>query len=517
MPSVQDLKVGVRKMSKYLELNQPIIDRGIENLSYLILSVLLTLFLYPQHGSANPWSGPKSLIPNTALTCSEQASNFFFIAPYAARTDLSQEGGTVQDVANDGFAALGLSYQTGDNYELELAEWLNTDQCLIHRLWPTRTENNSLSSDYFGSVGTLVRAAEKKKCFQLAAFPGEQDSTTECEEIVDASDQQMDIWISQIETAVLEAINDPILNNRIVAWYLGPEELRHWEPREKELLQRIYATVKKLDPLQRPAWMYNPQHSDAERLVQIGPWMDALSMGIYPHLSNNSYQKNNDQRIRVRHALTQMTTANALLGYSVLGFTKRVLPVLEMFENNEFPFNEADAERIPEIVRHDAYAAFANGADGLLIFSMGSRQGFTNYSTYYDAWADVAQQLTTLGLREVFQYGQVQNGAMATVTSGESAINFIWEEASIDETYPSLSVRDWLFEGKRYILVVNSSEGEVSFQLDNIAPKVYHDIFTQEQHNGTSGVLRLSLPPLGIMMLKSQSRPWRGPDYFKVR
>lgn len=504
-------------MSKYLELNQPIIDRAIENLFYLILSVLLILFLYPQYGSANPWSEPKSLIPNTALACSEQASNFFFIAPYAARTDTNPGGGTIQDVANDGFTALGLSYQTGDNYESELTEWLNTDQCLIHRLWPTRTVNNSLSSDYFGSVGSLIRAAKKKKCFQLAAFPGKQGSANVCEEIVDASDQQMDIWISQIETAVLEAINDPILNTRIVAWYLGPEELRHWEPREKELLQRIYATVKKLDPLQRPAWMYIPQNYAAENLVQTGPWMDALSMGVYPHQLNQAYQKNNDQRIQVRHALTQMTTANALLGYSVLGFTKRVLPVLEMFENNEFPFNEADAARIPEIVRHDAYAAFANGADGLLIFSMGSRQGFTNYSTYYDAWMEVAQQLTTLGLSDVFQYSQVQTGAMATVTSGESAINFKWEEASIDETYPSLSVRDWLLDGKRYILVVNSSEGEVSFQLDNISPKVYRDIFTLEQHNGTNGVLRLSLPPLGVMMLKSQSRQWRSPDSFKVR
>lgn len=237
--------------------------------------------------------------------------------------------------------------------------------------------------------------------------------------------------------------------------------------------------------------------------------------GIYPHISNENHQKNDDQRIQVRHALTQMTTANALLGYYVLGFTKRVLPVLEMFESSEHPFSEAEAARIPEFVRHDTYAAFANGADGLLIFSMGKREGFTNYSTYYDAWVEVAQQLTTLGLRDVFQNGQVQNGAMATVTSGESTINFKWEKASIDETYPSLSVRDWLLDGKRYILVVNSLDSEVSFQLDNISPKVYRDIFTQEQHNGANGSLQLSLSPLGVIMLKSQSRPWRGPDFSR--
>ncbi len=464
--------------------------------------------LVPGLGAANPWSAAKSLIPNTALTCSEQAANFFFIAPYAARTDPSTEGGTVQDVANDGFTALGLSYQTGDNYESELTEWLNTDQCLIHRLWPTRTVQNRRSSDYFGSVGSLVRAANKKKCSQFLVFLGQKSPTLICEEIVNASDEQMDIWVSQIEVTVLVAINDPVLNNRIVAWHLGPEELRHWEPREKELLQRIYTTVKKLDPLQRPAWMYNPQNSGVGNLAQMGPWMDALSMGIYPHRSNNDHG-----RIQVRHALKQMTTANALLGYSVLGFTKRVLPVLEMFEDLDYPYSEADATLIPTFVRHDAYAAFANGADGILILSMGFRQGFSNYSTYYDAWVDVAQQLTVLGLSDVFQHGQVQNTAIATVTSGESEIdfnfnfNFNFNLFDFDETYPSLSVREWVFDGKTHVLVVNSSEGEVSFQLDNITPTIYRDIFTQEQHNGVNGVLRLLLPPLGVVMLKSQSRP----------
>lgn len=245
-------------MSKYSIVKQPLIDRCIENSTCIILLVMLALFLYPRYVSANPWSTAKSLIPNTTLTCSEQAANFFFIAPYAARTDPTQEGGTVQDVANDGFTALGLSYQTGDNYEVELTEWLNTDQCLIHRLWPTRTVKNAFSSDYFGSVGSLIRAAYPKKV------------RYELQEISGASDKQMNIWVNQIEATILDVIEDPERNNRIVAWYFGPEELRWWVPREKELLQRIYAVIKHLDPLQRPAWMYNPQHSDAKRLVQTG-------------------------------------------------------------------------------------------------------------------------------------------------------------------------------------------------------------------------------------------------------
>ncbi len=472
----------MNKFSKFIQLLMRYIKKPLS----LVLLVLVPLLLFPGFVAAIQWKGSKSLTPNTLSTCSKQASNFFFLTPYAARTDSNPGGGTVKEVANDGFTAFGLTYKTGKSLKSEVNEWLNTELCLIQRLWPTRTAKNPLNPDYFGELGSKI----------LAANPNELPY--ESQEIAGASDQQMDVWIHQIETTILEAINDPLLNSRIVAWYLGPEELRYWVPREKELLQRIYETVKKLDPLQRPAWMYNPQNSGVGNLVQMGPWVDALSMGIYPHISNNDHG-----RIQVRHALTQMTTANALLGFSVLGFTKRVLPVLEMFENEEFPYNDVDAARIPEFVRHDAYAAFANGANGILIFSMGFRQGFSNYSTYYDSWVLVAQQIINLGLREVFQHGQIQNSAIATVTSGENEIDF--KLFDFDETYPSLSIRDWTLDGITYILVVNSSEGEVSFQLDNITPKVYRDVFTEELHNGTRGVLRLSLPPLGVIILKTQS------------
>ena len=86
-----------------------------------------------------------------------------------------------------------------------------------------------------------VRANNAKVCYE-AAYPSDDSSPPSCQEIAGASDEQMAAWVAQIEQAVLDATNDPALNGRIVAWYLGPEELHPNIPREKELLQRLYGT-----------------------------------------------------------------------------------------------------------------------------------------------------------------------------------------------------------------------------------------------------------------------------------
>ena len=43
-------------------------------------------------------------------------------------------------------------------------------------------------------------------------------------------------------------------------------------------------------------------------------------------------------------------------------------------------------------------AAFANGADAIIIFSMGYRPGFNTYADYYQAWAQIARETLDLGI-----------------------------------------------------------------------------------------------------------------------
>ena len=191
-----------------------------------------------------------------------------------------------------------------------------------------------------------------------------------------------------------------------------------------------------------------------------------------------------------------MTSANESLRYP-----KRIIPVMEMFESSDHPIDAKDRLLIPSFVRHDAYSAFANGADGLLIFSMGFRDGFESYSTYYQAWSQIAGELKHLGIRDVIQNGALLNEASAHVTNGEAIISFKWP--GINENYPSLSIRDWHHNNKDYILIVNSSEGNVSFILNNITSGYFRDIFSDAIIDASTGYAKLSLPALGILFLES--------------
>ena len=68
-------------------------------------------------------------------------------------------------------------------------------------------------------------------------------------------------------------------------------------------------------------------------------------------------------------------------------------------------------------------------------------------------------------------------------------------------------VRDWFFKGKTYILIVNSSEGDVSFRLENIPLVNYRDFFTNKKHNAKAGNNDLLLEPRGVILLVSQYNP----------
>nr|MCH9675850.1 hypothetical protein [Gammaproteobacteria bacterium] len=398
-------------------------------------------------------------------------------------------------VAQDGFTALGLSYQTGADYVAEQAHWLQTDLCLVRRLWPIRTVADEGDDAYFGPVGTLVRASNKKSfpCFVPAGA-----GATECviEEINDATDVQMNLWVKQIEQLITDTVSDPVLNSRTIAWYMGPEELRGTS-RELELLRRIYDAVQSLDPKGRPAWMYNPQHSDATRLIVLGPWMDALSVGIYPNISNTV-----NQRIHVRHALTQMSIANEQL--DVWGPRKAMWPVLEMFESEAQPYSLEEAALVPDFVRHDYYAAFANGAEGVLVYSLGYRPGFWSYAQYYDAWVAVLGETTELGLGAVFRNGELQSTASAAVLDGDATLDFVAWNGLAEETYPSVSVRDWVFENSTYVLLVNSAQTPVTIALTGIPVGVYKDLFTNATYATQGGEIHLELPSLGVVMLSTE-------------
>ncbi len=413
--------------------------------------------------------------------------DIFLLSPYSAKLGTGQGGGFINNVAEDHFSAGGLSYSGGSRYFSEIYEYMSNGIPIIYKLWATRTVPDPNDPRYFGPFGSFINYAKI--------------NSHGYDEVADATVDQMNIWISQIEFQIQDAVNNPQLNPNIVAWYLGPEECRWWKAKEVELLSHMYNLVKTIDPNNRPAFMYNPQLATHERLLYLKDYLDFWTLGIYPHIAGNDHQ-----RIQVRHQMEVMKEANRILIVTHNEPPKPIVPVLEMYESTTHPYNTADTTLITEFVRHDAYVAIANGATGILIWSMGNRSGFVNYSRYYRAWSQFSKETNEQGLRKVFLDGIIQNLAYIEVNTGQDSIQFIWN--TVNETYPSLSFREWEFNGASYMLVVNSSEDSVGFTIRNInvlSGSIYWDMFNGAQYTITGDTLNMILQARGIAMLTSNA------------
>ncbi|MDH5232931.1 MAG: hypothetical protein OEY38_22985 [Gammaproteobacteria bacterium] len=417
-----------------------------------------------------------TLEKSTKESCVNNYNGQFLIAPYAAKTIDDLQGGTIEEVVEDGFSALGLSYTVGETYEQEYQRWRYTSTCLIIRLWPVRTQTDATSPLYFGEPGSLIRrGALNQYCAD--------ETNGEClEEISSADDVIIESWKNQLIAAIEHVEASIKLNSRVSAWYLGPEELSPNLTSESNLLAALAQTVKETDSQQRPIIFYNPGHLTWEQIAENGVHTDYLSMGAYPHLSGNDLQ-----RVQVRHAMHQLQLARESLFLADSSQVKRLLPVLEMFESTDHPYSDWDAKAIPLYVRHDAYTAIANGAEGILIFSMGFRPGFDHYAAYYDAWKQVASHLNQQGFADVINQGTVLTTPQIQILEGPTTILFS------NTFYFPISRRAWQHENHIYILLVNNHLRPVKIKLKNLEPSVYENIFTHSLHDGRGKTLELDL------------------------
>lgn len=455
----------------------------------------------------------KKLIGSSKNKC--YATDDLFIlggyAPRLSRDDDPPEGGRIEEMADDHFTVVGPYYARtdwGDNWMFEQAEDCREhDMCLAYTIQPKVNCHDDPDEHCLEYEAEHYRRVE----LELGDVPSESEMDD------DTFLAHLNDWIEDVEEQVSRAIEDPEVNERIAIWVIQPEEMRHWIGREMQLLRRMYEKIRETDPLERPIMMHEPGRSSVERLVAHIPYQDILSVGIYPHFAGNTHN-----RLQVRHAMTVMMQA---IGCLKPGPTALPVPTLEMWDADE-PFEEAHPGEayplgpadIPRFVTHDAYCAFANGAQGFFIWSMGKRPAtaerppFTiTYSDYYNAWAEVTKKLHDWQLKEVILKGRVLDGISAVVTAGEENIRFFWphpedEEKNIDETYHSLSLRAWAYRLNTYILAVNSSEEPVEFMLNGMPNGTYEELFTEVNYTTSDGSISLSLPALGVLLLKGGNR-----------
>ncbi len=255
-----------------------------------------------------------------------------------------------------------------------------------------------------------------------------------------------------IREEVRQQVEAVAQSEAIYAWTISPEELRHWRRHELAYFRLAVETIRQHDPRKRPVWMYEPGHRTAAALAKLLPEMDASAKGMYPN-----YADRMDERGWVRWSLLQQREAIASANPRALFFA---LP--EMFRQPP-PGREADIRRW---VRHDVYTALAEGAQGVLIYSFAKRRGFSARDAYYEAYAEVARELNgPAQTGPAFLLGQKRDSVGHEITSGPETISFSPTAAEPAVTFRSLLTRQVTWQGRDYLLVINSAPERVGLRL----------------------------------------------------
>lgn len=297
---------------------------------------------------------------------------------------------------------------------------------------------------------------------------------------------------AEIRRQVLAVRDSPAL----AWWYLTPEELRPWRPREMEYLEVAARTIRENDPLGRPVWMYDPNHRAADTLAVTAQFLDIVGKGMY-----TNYAGHKGHRVWARWTIEQQIEAIQRSGRP--GAIQIAVP--EMFQEPE----PGEIEQIPKWARHDVYLALVTGAQGVVIFSLANRAGFSAeaWQAYYDAYSRIAQELNgELALGQVFLFGERRNDLQVTVTAGEKHVFPKVGAGGVAELieYPSVSLANIAYGPERYLFLVNSSEEPVEVRVDGFPPgPIYaRDAFSGRPLPAISSSLELALPGLGVAGLR---------------
>jgi hypothetical protein len=288
----------------------------------------------------------------------------------------------------------------------------------------------------------------------------------------------------------------------IVWWAVTPEELRPWRKDEMKYFDIVCDVVRKHDPLQRPIYLYNPNHRDAKSLEPIAKQVDVLGKGCYV----NSSGKKRD-RAWVRWSVEQELAALKAGG-------RPQALALVMPELCKDPEPAEDAE-IRAWVRHDVYLGLASGAKGVLIWSLFKRKEVKRtWQLWYDAYAECARELNgSRGLAQVFlsgkrcdaiKVGLVKGGGPGAVTLGgdaEPTTTNERERAAREVKMASWTTAEFEQGGSRWLFLINSANAPATFALANLPPgaqlvNAFDDTPFALNHG------QLSLPAYGVAAIR---------------
>jgi len=292
------------------------------------------------------------------------------------------------------------------------------------------------------------------------------------------SEKPLDLTPEEIRDQIAEQVKAVADRPEIAWWYLQPEELRYWRPKEMAYLDAATQAIRETDPRRRPIWMYDPGHRDADALTHTAKRLDVCGKGMY-----TNYSARRDARVWVRWTMEQEVEAIAQANPTAIP-----IAVPEMFQQPD----AAHAAWVPAWARHDIYCALVAGAKGIVVFSMRERDGFTAHAAYYEGYARAAREVSGPGgLGPVFLFGERRSDLALRIIEGPATLSLAFGEGEQRrvESYPSVSLLDVAYGTERYLFAVNSSYGHVRAIVSGLPgqPISVEDVFGAEERQTVEG------------------------------
>lgn len=258
--------------------------------------------------------------------------------------------------------------------------------------------------------------------------------------------------IEAIKEDIRTQVREVADSDTIVAWYLRPEELRHWKPLEMDYLRAASEAIREADPKKRPFWMYEPNHRTADALAKTLPYQTIAGKGFYAGYANCGHE-----RAWITWSLGQVHEALAAIGSPA-----PIWAILEMFQEPD------EAVAIRSWARHDSYAALLGGAKGILVFSFAKRKGFDSWEAYYNAYSEVARELNgPLQLGAVFLRGKPVTPPSIRLAAGEPTTILTGTKSGPkeDTPVPSWQAQAYEYGSHAYVFLLNSSPNPITLEI----------------------------------------------------
>jgi len=300
--------------------------------------------------------------------------------------------------------------------------------------------------------------------------------------------------LPELEKIVTEQILKFRDIDEISSWNINPEELRFWIPKEIKYLAMVQKVVKKLDPKNRPLWMYEPNNRDCGSLLRTTKYQDLIVRSVYPDFELPKHME--QTRAWCNWAMSEAIEAQKK--------SPKKLPVyaaLAMAKDTAHP------ELVKDYARHDSYSVLLNGAQGIIIWSGFRRLNFSKFDDFFNAYARVASELNgELNLGQVFLHGKKITNFKTKVLAGPAQQKVEWPKGSHtkdinSKVYPSVNLKIYSYKGKTYLFAVNSAMQPVTIEVSKVANGSWNKLWSDQKAESKNGKLVIALKGLEVVGL----------------